>query len=71
MRMTLAVIAAVLLSGCVSPKPQPDGPPPVSVSLWTMEHRGHLYVLRGNYNGHFIHSPACPCRHLEDPNDGQ
>jgi len=22
-------------------------------------------------DGHFIHSPACPCRHLEEPTNGQ
>ncbi len=66
----LAFFAAVLLSGCV-PVPQPDGTLPKSVTLETLEHRGHWYVCRGGYTGHFMHSPDCPCqkrrRIAEDP----
>ena len=84
MRLVTIFVVAVLLSGCESPKPQPDGTPPQkygthspqeALSLWTVKHREHLYVARIGFEGHFIHSPECPCqqrrRHLEEPTDDQ
>lgn len=56
----LAFFAVVLLSGCV-PEPQPDGTRRDSWILGTEKHQGHLYVVHGS-SGHFLHSPACPCR---------
>jgi len=70
MRLALAIVAAVVLSGCEPPKPQPDGMPPQSFNrLRTESHGGHEYVIE-RFDGYFMHSPACPCqrrRLAEDP----
>jgi len=75
MRLALAIIAAVLLSGCEPPKPQPDGSlkPMKTAVLSTVEHEGHWYVMRGVgiNEGHFLHSPACPCQRRRLAEDQQ
>lgn len=70
MRIATIFVVAVLLSGCEPPKPQPDGTPQSYSRLRTELHGGHEYVIE-RFDGHFIHSPACPCRHLEEPTNGQ
>lgn len=59
----LAIVAAVVLSGCGLPKPVPDGAPQAPVKsyvLWTVTHDDHWFVLH-NGHGYFAHHPDCPC----------
>lgn len=63
----LALILAVVLSGCEPARPQPDGAPRETKLLETVSHGGHTWVISWtSINGPRVtalaHHPDCECQ---------